>query len=124
MVHCLKAYAHRKFLTVNIRKSGVVHFNSRGENLPPFVYGVYEISPYSDTSRYLRLRMMFDENINLHYATKEALKPCLAGTACVCAFAHQHQIAHCLHAYLWPFKTYFIPAGMCACQIWATPYLQ
>eukprot|EP00983_Pelagomonas_calceolata_P121051 1160762-Pelagomonas_calceolata.AAC.8 len=31
---------------------------------------------------------------------------------------------HCLHAYLWLFKTYVIPAGMYASQIWATAYLQ
>ena len=39
-------------------------------------------------------------------------------------FAHQHKITHRLHAYLWLFKTYVIPAGTYACQVWATPSLQ
>eukprot|EP00967_Tisochrysis_lutea_P080178 scaffold109984_cov18-Tisochrysis_lutea.AAC.1 len=47
----------------------------------------------------------------------------LAGMACAHAFAHQHQIAHRLHAYLWLFKTCVIPAGLYASQIWATAYL-
>eukprot|EP00983_Pelagomonas_calceolata_P009868 319422-Pelagomonas_calceolata.AAC.1 len=55
----------------------------------------------------------FDKHSNLHNAAEEALKPCLAGMAlsCVCTSAHQHQIAHRLHAYLWLFETYVIPAG-------------
>eukprot|EP00983_Pelagomonas_calceolata_P042293 1138435-Pelagomonas_calceolata.AAC.1 len=39
-------------------------------------------------------------------------------------FAHQRQIKHRLHAYLWLFGTYVIPAGMYASQIRATAYLQ
>eukprot|EP00983_Pelagomonas_calceolata_P079913 1154907-Pelagomonas_calceolata.AAC.2 len=39
-------------------------------------------------------------------------------------FAHQHQLTHCPHAYLWLFKMFIIPAGMCACQVQTTPYLQ
>eukprot|EP00983_Pelagomonas_calceolata_P011217 360691-Pelagomonas_calceolata.AAC.1 len=53
----------------------------------------------------------FDKHIFLHNAAEEALRPCLAGMARARTFAHQHQIAHRLHAYLWLFKTYVIPAG-------------
>eukprot|EP00983_Pelagomonas_calceolata_P084554 1156379-Pelagomonas_calceolata.AAC.3 len=35
--------------------------------------------PYFDAFRFPK--MMFDKNINLHYAAKETLKPCLAGMA-------------------------------------------
>jgi len=44
-------------------------------------------------------------------------------------FLHQvvyteHDLASRLHAYVWLRKTYAIPAGMYASQVWATPFLQ
>eukprot|EP00983_Pelagomonas_calceolata_P130964 1161731-Pelagomonas_calceolata.AAC.3 len=104
----LKAYARRKFLTVNTKKSVIVCFNSKTDNLPPLFYDG-EFLPYSNTFRYLG--MQFNKHINLHNAAEEALKPCLAGMARVRTFAHQHQITNCFHAYLWLFKAYVIPAG-------------
>eukprot|EP00983_Pelagomonas_calceolata_P109410 1159554-Pelagomonas_calceolata.AAC.9 len=148
MLHRLKAFTCKPFLTVNIKISVVIKgykgykgkrpqsrrltaslfisvvicFNSRTENSPHLVYD-NEVLPYSDTFRYLG--MIFDKkNIYLHYAAEEAFKPCLVGMARICAFAHQHQIAHRLHTYLRLFKTYVIPAGIYASQVWVTPYLQ
>eukprot|EP00983_Pelagomonas_calceolata_P037930 1136605-Pelagomonas_calceolata.AAC.1 len=40
------------------------------------------------------------------------------------AFANHHNLANRLHALIWLLKTYAIPAGMYANQIWATPYLR
>jgi len=39
-------------------------------------------------------------------------------------FVQKHNLANRLHAYIWLLKTYAIPAGMYASQIWATPCLQ
>jgi hypothetical protein len=40
-------------------------------------------------------------------------------------FVQKHNLAkNRLHAYIWLLKTYAIPAGMYASQIWATPRLQ
>eukprot|EP00983_Pelagomonas_calceolata_P038732 1136898-Pelagomonas_calceolata.AAC.1 len=101
-------------------------------NSPSTPQAVLHLLPYSNTFRYLG--MMFGKYINLHNAAEEALKPCLATCNLQAAcnlkhgsrayFAHQHQITHRLHAYLWLFKAYVIPAGMCASQIRATSYLQ
>ena len=39
MLNRLHAYAHKKHLIINTNKSEVVHFNSRGSNLPTFTVG-------------------------------------------------------------------------------------
>ena len=39
MLNRLHAYAHKKHLIINTKKSEVVHFNSRGSNLPTFTVG-------------------------------------------------------------------------------------
>eukprot|EP00983_Pelagomonas_calceolata_P060572 1146442-Pelagomonas_calceolata.AAC.1 len=135
MLNRLKAHARRNFLTVNTKKSVFVCFNSKTDNLPPPLFFNLpplfydsEVLPYSNTFCYLGMQL--DKHISyLHNAAEEALKPCLAGMARILrTFAHQHQITHHLHAYLWLFKTYHtsdvIPAGMHASQIWATAYLQ
>eukprot|EP00983_Pelagomonas_calceolata_P087349 1156935-Pelagomonas_calceolata.AAC.2 len=101
MLHRLKAFTRRRFLTMNTKTSVVVCFNSRTKNLPPLVYD--DEIPGDDVG-----------DVNLHYAAEEALKRCLAGLARVRASAHQHQIVHRLHAYFRLFKTYVIPAGMYA----------
>eukprot|EP00983_Pelagomonas_calceolata_P130566 1161696-Pelagomonas_calceolata.AAC.2 len=121
MLNRLKVYARWKFLTVNTPKSVIACFNPKADNLAPLFYDG-EVLPYSNTFRYSG--MQFDKQINLHNAAEEALKPCLAGLARVRTVAHQHQITHRLHTYLWLFKTYVIPAEMYASQIWATAYLQ
>eukprot|EP00983_Pelagomonas_calceolata_P049126 1141358-Pelagomonas_calceolata.AAC.17 len=70
--------------------------------------------------------MFFDKNLNLHSAAEEAFRPCLAGMAHICTFAHQCQLSTVFIVMLphVSFKTYVIPAGMYASRIWATPYLQ
>eukprot|EP00983_Pelagomonas_calceolata_P066034 1148840-Pelagomonas_calceolata.AAC.1 len=57
-------------------------------------------------------------------AAEAALKPCIAGTYRVKTFANEHNLTNRLHAFIWLLKTYAIPAGMYASQIWATPYLR
>eukprot|EP00983_Pelagomonas_calceolata_P133562 1161975-Pelagomonas_calceolata.AAC.1 len=65
-----------------------------------------------------------NKRLNLSTAAEAALKPCIAGTYCVKTFANEHNLTNRLHAFIWLLKTYAIPAGMYASQIWATPYLQ
>jgi len=67
--------------------------------------------------------MLCDKKFNLNKAAEEAIKPCLASMTRIRTFIQQHGLTHRLHAYLWLFKTYVIPAGMYASQIWATSYL-
>eukprot|EP00983_Pelagomonas_calceolata_P035355 1105633-Pelagomonas_calceolata.AAC.1 len=55
MLNRLKAYARWKFLTVNTKKSVIVCFNSKTDNLPPFFYDG-EVLPYSNTFRYLGMQ--------------------------------------------------------------------
>eukprot|EP00983_Pelagomonas_calceolata_P119116 1160570-Pelagomonas_calceolata.AAC.5 len=62
-----------------------MQFSEQSSNHAASSEGVYP----EEVSRCLG--MMFDKNFNLHYAAKEALKPCLADMARIRAFAHQHQ---------------------------------
>jgi len=121
MLNKLRAYAHRKSLTVNAQKSEVVCFNSNSDNLPPLNYNGTQL-PYSDSFKYLG--MVCDRSINLNTAADAALRPFTAGTFRIKKFIKEHDLDNRLHAHIWLLKTYAIPAGMYASQIWATPYLQ
>ena len=121
MLNHLKIYSQSKSLTVNPQKSTIVCFNSRSCNLPTFFYDNQSL-PYSDNFKYLG--MFCDKSINLNKAAEEALKPCKAGMARARTFLRQYHLTHRLHANMWLFKTYIVPAGMHACQIWATSYLR
>jgi len=52
MLHKLRAYAQRKYLTVNAQKSEVMCFNSYTRNLPPLFYDGAQL-PYKDSFKYL-----------------------------------------------------------------------
>eukprot|EP00983_Pelagomonas_calceolata_P067052 1149327-Pelagomonas_calceolata.AAC.1 len=65
-----------------------------------------------------------DRTINLDDAADAALRPFTAGTFQVKKFVQEHDLANRSHAQIWLLKTYAIPAGMYASQIWATPYLR
>jgi hypothetical protein len=70
--------------------------------------------------------MVCNKQINLNTAVDATLLcPFTAGTFRVKMFVQKHNLAkNRLHAYIWLLKTYAIPAGMYASQIWATPCLQ
>jgi hypothetical protein len=68
--------------------------------------------------------MVCDKQINLNTAADTKLCPFTANTFRVKVFVQKHNLANRLHAYIWLLKTYAIPAGMYASQIWATPCLQ
>ena len=91
------------------------------ENLPPLYFdGV--LLPYTNSFKYLG--MVCDKQINLNTAADATLRPFTAGTFRVKEFVQKHDLSNRLHAYIWLLKTYTVPAGMYASQIWATPYLQ
>jgi len=121
MLNKLRVYAQQKALTVNAQKSEVMCLNSRTENLPPLHYDGARLQ-YTNTFKYLG--MVCDKQINLGVAADEALRPFMAGTFRVRTFVQNHDLTNRLHAYIWLLKTYAIPAGMYASQIWATPYLR
>ena len=121
MLDRLSTYSRSKYLTVNTQKSVIVCFNSRGSNLPVFLYDNEQI-PLSDHFKYLG--MFCDKNLNLNKAAEEALKPCLASMMRIRTFLQEHKLSNRLHACAWLFKVYVIPASMYASQIWATSYLR
>ena len=110
-----------KSLTVNTQKSEVMCFNSNTDNLPPLFYDGTQL-PYTDSFKYLG--MVCDKNINLNTAANTALRSFTAGTFRIKQFVHEHDLSNRLHAYMWLLKTYAIPAGMYASQIWSTSFLQ
>jgi hypothetical protein len=83
---------------------------------------VYVLLPCTVSFKYLG--MVCNKQINLNTAADAALRPFMAGTFKVKEFVQKHDRANRLHAYIWLLKTYAIPAGMYASQVWATPYLQ
>ena len=121
MLNKLRVYAEKMSLTVNTQKSEVMCFNFNSEILPP-QYFDGEMLPYTNSFKYLG--MACDKQINLNAATVATLRPFTAGTFRVKEFVQKHDLSIRLHAYIWLVKTFAIPAGMYASQIWATPYLQ
>ena len=117
----LVTYAHQKSLVVNTQKSQVICFNSRSDQLPTFYYNGSPL-PYTDHFKYLG--MLFDKNLNLSTAIDAAQQPLINGTFKIQRFAEEHHLNNRLHALIWLLKTYVIPAGMYASQIWATPFLK
>eukprot|EP00983_Pelagomonas_calceolata_P076757 1153554-Pelagomonas_calceolata.AAC.5 len=121
MLNKLRAYAERKSLTVKTLKSEVMCFNSRSDNLPPLHFDGTQL-PYTDTFKYFG--MVCDKTINLDVTADAALRPFTAGFFRVKTFVQEHDLTNRLHAQNWLLKTYAIPVGMHASQIWATPFLR
>ena len=110
-----------KCLVVNTKKTQIICFNSRSCNLPSFFYDGSLLS-YTDQFKYLG--MVCNRYFNLHTAADAALQPFTKGIFKVQQFAQEHNLYNRLHAIIWLLKTYAIPAGMYASQIWATPFLR
>ncbi len=69
------------------------------------------------------LGMLCDRHINLITAADAALRPFTAGAFRIKQFIREHDLTNRLHICMWLLKTYAIPAGMYASQVWATPFL-
>ena len=62
--------------------------------------------------------------VNLHEAAARASQPFLAATYRVHKFVRSHALNDRPHTYLWLAKTYAVPAGMYASQVWGTPFMK
>jgi len=89
-------------------------FNSFTSNLPPLFYDGVQL-PYT----FKFLGMVCDRHINLNTAADAALHPFTAGTFRVKQFIREHNLTNRLRIYMWLLKTYTVPAGMYASQLWA-----
>ena len=92
MLNRLRAYAHRKYLTVNTQKSEVMCFISKSDNhLPPL---------YTTACNYptpTHLHGMW-QNIYLTTAADAALRPFITGTFRVKKFVQENILTNRLHA--------------------------
>ena len=86
MLNPLSGYAHRKSLTINVQKSEVVCFNSKGTQ-PVFRLNSEELAS-KDTFKYLG--MHFTKTANSHEAAARASQPFLAAAYRVREFVHSH----------------------------------
>ena len=68
--------------------------------------------------------MHFTKTVNLQEAAARAAQPFLAAAYRVREFVRSHALTDRPHTYLWLAKTYAVPAGMYASQVWGTPYMK
>jgi len=111
----------KKHLTVNSKKSLVVHFNSGGGYEPTFFH---EGQPLSISDNSVYLGVLFCKTLNKTAAANHALKPMMTSTFRVKQFVRDHKLKSRPHVGLWLSRAYVIPAGMYACQVWGTPFLK
>ncbi len=96
-------------------------FNYYTSNLAPLFYDGAQL-PYTDAFKLLG--MVCDRHINLNNAADAALPPFIASTFRIKQFVWEHDLTNRLHICMWLIKTYAIPAGMYASQVWANPFLR
>jgi len=121
MLSRLTVYARKKHLVINTLKSEVVHFNSKGINLPVFTIGSDTLA-HKDSFKYLG--MMFYRTLNMAKSAENASRAMLTSAYRIRRFVREHTLADRPHASLWLAKTYVIPAGMYASQVWGTGFMQ
>eukprot|EP00983_Pelagomonas_calceolata_P108956 1159508-Pelagomonas_calceolata.AAC.1 len=68
MLHRLDVYARKKHLIINTVKSEVVHFNSKGNNLPAFMIG-NDMFAHNLKDSFKHLGMMFYRTLNMAQET-------------------------------------------------------
>ena len=121
MLNRLDCYARRKHLIINTAKSDVVHFNSSGSNLPMFTIGGVPL-PHKESFKYLG--MWFHKNISMAKSSEHVTAPFMAATYKIRQFVREHALGDRPHVSLWLGKTYLVPAGMYASQVWGTEYIK
>ena len=121
MLNRLHAYAKRKHLTINTAKSEVVHFNSSGTNLPVFRIGGAPLA-HKDSFKYLG--MVFYKCMSMSKSSEHAAGPFMASAFRVRQFVRENFLTNRPYVSLWLGKTYVVPAGMYAGQVWGTEYIK
>eukprot|EP00983_Pelagomonas_calceolata_P072253 1151633-Pelagomonas_calceolata.AAC.2 len=77
-----------------------------------------------EKEQFIYLGMLVDKHMNLKVPEKHAVRPYMAAQQRIKEFVHEHDLRNRPHALNWLSKAYGIPAGMYACQLWRTEYLQ
>eukprot|EP00983_Pelagomonas_calceolata_P001147 40028-Pelagomonas_calceolata.AAC.1 len=121
MLDRLHGYAQRKGLIINVSKSEVVHFNSKGNNVPIFLLGGAQLVR-AEPSRHLG--MLFTKHNNSFSSSEHMRAPFLAGCRRVRQLAYHYKLADRPHTMLWLTKAYALPACMDASQIWGTRFMR
>jgi hypothetical protein len=121
MLNRLHAYAQRKHLIINTAKSEVVHFNSSGSDLPVFRVGGVPLA-HKESVKYLG--MMFHKRMSMTKSSEHAAGPFMASAFRVRQFVREHSLANRPYVSLWLGKTYVVPAGMYAGQVWGTGFIK
>eukprot|EP00983_Pelagomonas_calceolata_P055256 1144068-Pelagomonas_calceolata.AAC.1 len=97
MLNCLHAHAQRKHLIINSAKSEVVHLSSSGTDLPC---------------------------MTMAKSSEHAAGPFMASAFWVHQFVCENFLANRLYVSLWLGRTYVVPAGMYAGQVWGNEYIK
>eukprot|EP00983_Pelagomonas_calceolata_P116863 1160358-Pelagomonas_calceolata.AAC.13 len=117
----LDVYAKKKHIIINTVKSGVVHFNSKGNNLPIITIGSDTLAQ-KDSFKYLG--MLFYRTLNMGKSAENAPYAMLISAYRIRRFVCEHTLVDRSHASLWLAKTCVIPAGMYGSQVWGTGFMQ
>ena len=121
MLDRLHGYAQRKGLIINVSKSEVVSFNSKGNNVPVFNLGGEQLVR-AESFKYLG--MLFTKQFNPLASSEHMCAPFLAGCRRIRHVADEYKLADRPHTMLWLTKTYALPASMYASQIWGTRFMR
>eukprot|EP00983_Pelagomonas_calceolata_P108071 1159415-Pelagomonas_calceolata.AAC.6 len=98
----------REELMIHMSKSEVVHFDSKGNNVPPFTLGGAQIAR-AESLKYLD--MLFTKHINSFSSSGHMCTPFLSGCRCVRQLACDYKLADLPHTMLWLTKAYALPAS-------------
>ena len=121
MLDALHAYAQRKGLIIDVSKSEVVPFNSKGNNVPVFKLGGEQLV-LAQSFKYLG--MLFTKQLNSFSSAEHMCAPFLAGCRRVRQIASDYKLADRPHTMLWLTNTYALPACLYASQIWGTRFMR
>uniref|UniRef100_A0A7S3R323 Uncharacterized protein n=1 Tax=Dunaliella tertiolecta TaxID=3047 RepID=A0A7S3R323_DUNTE len=117
MLNHLNFHARREHLVIKTADSEMVCFNSSGSNLPVFSVGGVRLT-HKESFKYLG--MWFHKHISMAKSSEHVTSPFMASAYRIRQFVRKHALRDRSHVPLWLGKTYLVPAGMSASQVWGT----
>jgi hypothetical protein len=118
----LSAYAVKKGLTINVRKSQFMVFNpGRNQGSVEFTLGD---KPLERVHEFKFLGVMFNEKACMDRAAEYAAGPLMAGIRRVRDMAHNFCVSENPQAMFWLFQTFALSAGLYGSQVWCTHLLE
>jgi hypothetical protein len=111
MLRVLEEYSQKKGLTVNASKSYIMEFNGR----PGTNEFKYKDKVIETVTEFKYLGVVFNRDGSMKHADRQMSR--------VFWSAHTHGIKKRLDMMLSLYRTYIVPSGLYAAQIWASPYL-